>query len=70
MGGRWGRALVFAVGVAAAGCGGSEPATQRRGAAAAANVTLDARLLLVAVEVRPAFNFSGEVFWAKPYPNK
>ena len=24
----------------------------------------------VAIEVRPAFNFSGEVFWSKPYPNK
>ena len=22
------------------------------------------------VEVRPAFNLSGETFWAKPYPNK
>ena len=22
------------------------------------------------IEVRPAFNFSGEVFWSKPYPNK
>lgn len=22
------------------------------------------------IEVRPAFNFSGETFWAKPYPNK
>jgi ferredoxin len=24
----------------------------------------------VAIEVRPSFNFSGEVFWSKPYPNK
>ena len=22
------------------------------------------------IEVRPAFNFSGEKFWEKPYPNK
>jgi ferredoxin len=22
------------------------------------------------IEVRPAFNLSGEVFWSKPYPNK
>ena len=22
------------------------------------------------IEVRPAFNLSGETFWAKPYPNK
>jgi ferredoxin len=24
----------------------------------------------VSIEVRPSFNFSGEVFWSKPYPNK
>jgi len=24
----------------------------------------------VAIEVRPSFNFSGEVFWSQPYPNK
>jgi len=24
----------------------------------------------VAIEIRPSFNFSGEVFWSKPYPNK
>jgi hypothetical protein len=22
------------------------------------------------IEVRPAFNLSGETFWSKPYPNK
>jgi hypothetical protein len=46
-----GHALVFAI-AAAAGCGGGDPGTQRHGfaATAPADVTLDARLLLVAVD--------------------